>query len=683
MYFFRLLLASISILASVQVLFAAPWRFVVFGDTRSDSGVNSAIVSELANRTVAEGAEFVLVTGDLAVSGSAANFQTWKNAMAPAYNAGIGVYPIIGNHDANDTTAFINAFGADLPDNGPAGETDRTYALAYDNVLILGLDEYVTSHRVNQNWVTQQLQQRDPAVAEHVFTFGHEPAFKAHHTDCMDDYATQRNTFWNSLKIAGGRAYFCGHDHFFDHARINDGDGDLNNDVHQYIAGNGGAPFYNGYSYDGSNSPFTPVNVLHDENRYGYLVVDVNGPTVTMTYKYRVSANNYATSTDVFSYTAAPPATLTWDGGGGNAYWNTATNWNLDNLPAGGSPLTFSGSTRQTNSNNSSLVHVGLITFSNGGFSISGNALTLDAGIVSTGNNAWGINSTLNAAQTFTSNASGLLTVTGTVNTNGQDLTFAGAGDHSVSGNITGGGNLNKTGEGKLTLNAANTYLGDTTISAGTLALGSAGSLQSNSITLAPDAKFDVSLPTGGFDLATGRTLKGTGTILGNLTIHGTHAPGSSPGIQTLQGDYALAGNLELDLLDVTPGSGYDQILLSGPGNFNALLSGTLTLDWTGFGGSADDSMLWILRNDTLGSLSGGFGNYLNGDSVGTHDDRIWRIWYGADVDSGQLTGGNDVVLTPVPEPTLWLILSGGLISWAFYYLGRRKLKHSLLLLFS
>jgi autotransporter-associated beta strand protein len=470
----RTLLAISSILTFAGITSAEPWKFVYFADTRSTTDVNTTAVAKLANRAVAEGAKFVLVGGDLALSGSAANFALWKTTMAPAYNAGIGVYPVIGNHDSNDVTAFINAFGAALPDNGPAGEVNRTFALAYNNALVLGLDEYVgTSHTITtakQAWITKQLQQRDPAVAQQVFTFGHDPAFKVYHTDCLDDNATTRNTFINTLKIAGGRTYFCGHDHLYDHARIDDGDGNPNNDVHQYLSGAGGAPFYTGYSYNGVNSTFTPVNVLHDENRYGYVLVEIDGPTAKLTYKYRTGTNAYAASTDVFTYTSAAPATLTWDGGGTDSYWNTANNWDLNNVPLGGSPLVFSGTVRQANVNNSDLIHVGQIRFNNGGFVCTGNPLTLDAGISSTGNNTWGISaSTLNAAQTFTSNASGTLVITGAINTNGKELTFAGAGNHVISGIVSGTGNLVKSGDGILTFNAAPAYTGDTIVDAGTL----------------------------------------------------------------------------------------------------------------------------------------------------------------------------------------------------------------------
>ena len=47
------------------------------------------------------------------------------------YNAGIPVYPVMGNHEINAVPAFTNAFGADIPNNGPPGEINRTYAVAH------------------------------------------------------------------------------------------------------------------------------------------------------------------------------------------------------------------------------------------------------------------------------------------------------------------------------------------------------------------------------------------------------------------------------------------------------------------------------------------------------------------------------------------------------------------------
>jgi hypothetical protein len=79
-------------------------------------------------------------------------------------------------HDAKDVPDFRSVFGTYIPDNGPSGKIDRTYAIEYDNVLVLALDTCVNAGRVNQAWVDAKL---NANTLPHVFVFGHMPAFKA------------------------------------------------------------------------------------------------------------------------------------------------------------------------------------------------------------------------------------------------------------------------------------------------------------------------------------------------------------------------------------------------------------------------------------------------------------------------------------------------------------------------
>jgi hypothetical protein len=132
-----------------------------------------------------------------------------------------------------------------------------------------------------------------------------------------------------------------------------------------------------------------------------------------------------------------------------------------------------------------------------------------------------------------------------------------------------------------------------------------------------------------------------------------------------------MLGQLKIDLLGTAAGTGYDEVLLpvSGTTNYFVTLGGTLALDWTGMNGSDEGTRLWILENDTLGTLSGTFSNYGNGAKVGNYDGRDWMIWYGADAASGNLSGGNDVVIAAVPEPsTLAQLGMGafGVLAWVW-----------------
>ncbi len=295
-----------------------PWRFIAACDSRGrDDGIQKTILSELVGEIIGNEADFILFPGDLVSGHSAAGpaafedqLRVWVEIMQPVYDAGIAVYVGRGNHeiadswgyansnvDPNDnfTTRWLEVFGnglypqQKLADNGPEGEEYMTYSVKHKNALIVMLDQYAglehqSVHKVNQQWLDSQLSAN---MQPHVFVAGHEPAFRALHSDCLDNYPAERDALWTAIKQAGGRTYFCGHDHFYDHARIDDGDDSPNNDVHQYITGAAGAPLYSwSPPYSGDNDGYTVEQLYHAEG-YGYTVVDVEGPRVTLTWMER------------------------------------------------------------------------------------------------------------------------------------------------------------------------------------------------------------------------------------------------------------------------------------------------------------------------------------------------------------------------------------------------------------
>lgn len=288
-----------------------PWKFIVTGDSRSDgenNGVNVKIVAELAAEIVSKNVDFVLWTGDL-VNGyddpetMESQFNTWRKTMLPVYDAGIGVHVVRGNHDVGepeDTSAWNNVF-EDLPDNGPPEEKNLTYSVTHKNALIVAVDQYIDEEqRINQNWLDNQFAAN---TEPHVFVFGHEPAFEANHEDCIGEDPDVRDKFWDSIAKAGGRTYFCGHDHFYDHARA-----DVNNnpsdDVHQYIVGTAGAPLYKwSPPYNGDNGPYTLENIYH-ARKHGYVLVEIDSLDVTLTWMERTSRGVYEPK-DTFRYNAA------------------------------------------------------------------------------------------------------------------------------------------------------------------------------------------------------------------------------------------------------------------------------------------------------------------------------------------------------------------------------------------
>src|SRR5262249_20807242 len=121
----------------------------------------------------------------------------------------------------------------------------------------------------------------------------------------------------------------------------------------------------------------------------------------------------------------------------------------------------------------------------------------------------------------------------------------------TFSGIISGTGGLTKRGiAGTLTLSGNNTYTGTTTLTAGNLFI-------------------DGSQPGSPVSVTGGGIFSGIGTI-GSLTATGgTVTPGdggASTGILTVNGNLALgAGSFfSPDLFNTTPGSGFDQLIVSG-----------------------------------------------------------------------------------------------------------------------
>ncbi len=328
------------------------WRFIMTCDSRGDSvtGVNESVLGELVDEILRHDVQFVMFAGDLVYGArvGAERFEGqlwhWVAVMEPVYEAGIAVYVCRGNHEVGDmwdawegelpnpldnyALRWLNVFGNEahpnlrLPGNGPAGEEYMTYSVTHKNALIVALDQYAgtrhqLAHRLNQTWLDGQLRQN---TEPHVFVFGHEPAFRTLHFDCLDWYPARRDAFWGSLQAAGARTYFCGHDHFYDHARIDDGDGDLDNDVHQFIVGTAGAyPYWWVPPYDGNNGDFT-VEQVHHAERFGYVLVEIEDVDVTVTWMQRqdndLEVPGVYEAGEVWSYAVSPALTVTHPNGG-------------------------------------------------------------------------------------------------------------------------------------------------------------------------------------------------------------------------------------------------------------------------------------------------------------------------------------------------------------------------------
>lgn len=254
--------------AGAAVPTASAWKFAVMGDTQwlaLDDGLNPnscavGLITQLNSQFIAQKVKFVVQVGDLADQGYANPTSSEPGySVTPLltedtralftqalYNAGIGFFPVRGNHDDQATvatefkaiypqtqtgvmnastvysyvegtvSATYNSIDANQPipsDSGSsfslgsnfgtigAPDTDLTglsYGFDYSNARLVFIDQFTTPNNVDvgggvhstngsaalqQPWITSALSGR--ASASHAFVFAHKGVITQQHVDVL------------------------------------------------------------------------------------------------------------------------------------------------------------------------------------------------------------------------------------------------------------------------------------------------------------------------------------------------------------------------------------------------------------------------------------------------------------------------------------------------------------------
>jgi hypothetical protein len=318
---------------------ATPWSFGVMSDTqwigandgKNPNSVAVGIINQITPKFVSAGVKFVVQVGDLTDNGSSAAMTERANAAQALYSAGIGFYPLIGNHESSQAAAQqfqqlypqtqgngSNVFGATNfgSPTTPSGLTGLSYSFDYQNARFVLLDQFTrttgtgsSSSAVNntniadqQAWISSTLAGR-PAGSQ-AFVFGHKNLIGQNHTDVLlganpGANAGNQNAFIGSLASNGVRYYVSGHDHIHQRSVVTSPDGASK--IQQIISGSDSSKFYvplgntdltggstnnpaltNDRVYNGT--PGRETSVRQERNAVGYYIYTVDGPRVKVDY---------------------------------------------------------------------------------------------------------------------------------------------------------------------------------------------------------------------------------------------------------------------------------------------------------------------------------------------------------------------------------------------------------------
>jgi Calcineurin-like phosphoesterase len=350
------------------------WSFGVMSDTQwigTDDGKNPNsvavdLINQINTQLIAKDVKLVIQVGDLTDNGSNTALQTTALFRQSLYNAGIGFFPLRGNHESSLTgatefkrvfpqtqTGSMNATPADVfstligkvddsytypvtPTSSTTfsmgsnfsspstGTTGLSYAFDYNNVRFVLLDQFVsfdgTASSSGGNYLDPQLPWIGSTLAgkpgAHAFVFGHKGIITENHVDTLfgsdpsKDPAGQ-DTFINALANNGVHIYMGGHDHVHNRSLITTTDG-VSNKIMDIIGASDSSKFYipaipaNDVKYDVPAFGHTrQTQITQERNTVGYYIFTVDGSKVTVDF-YSAVVNPTLSGSEYLISTSIP-----------------------------------------------------------------------------------------------------------------------------------------------------------------------------------------------------------------------------------------------------------------------------------------------------------------------------------------------------------------------------------------
>jgi hypothetical protein len=323
--------------AETVIQASSAWSFGVMGDTQwtlitdpaenNPSGVSVSIIDQIDQQFINKRVKFVIQVGDLTENGNDADVTRRANAAQALYDAGIGFFPMRGNHEtyAKPTNGYaITAFQTNFPQTQCLSKTfgaancsspfpvssnltgmsySFDYGPAASNARFVIIDNWATpSKKVDaagypygysisdqQSWISSRLDKNNRGTL-HIFVFSHQPLIAENHQDSLFSGYTNANQDWQNTFLAGlqnndVKYYIGGHDHIHQRSIITSPDGISN--IQQLICASNSSKFYapkpvNDPKWYGQKSRETSIS--QELQTVGYYIFTVDGPCVTVDY---------------------------------------------------------------------------------------------------------------------------------------------------------------------------------------------------------------------------------------------------------------------------------------------------------------------------------------------------------------------------------------------------------------
>lgn len=306
---------------------------------RNPKTVAVDILRQVDKEFIAKGAKFVIAVGDITDDGAVTGMDVRATWAQELYNAGIGFFPLRGNHEDEqvgaNTREFLRVFPQTrdgiqnkmpldafnwtdsatlhpaLPGTAPApfsvgsgftspnaAMSGLSYAFNAGNATFVLLDQFRPADTTVHNAIDSQLVWIDTTLAKrpagnHAFVLGHKGLITENHADNLfgndpSQDSSGTNRFIRSLAKNGVHYYLGGHDHIFNRSLVATTN-DSTVQVQDIILGSDSYKFYTPVAKSVDSTYDLPAfgrlrqtQLAQELYTINYFIVTVDGPHVTV-----------------------------------------------------------------------------------------------------------------------------------------------------------------------------------------------------------------------------------------------------------------------------------------------------------------------------------------------------------------------------------------------------------------